>query len=91
MWYSSDEGIPQLGSGEILVEKTRTKRADLAEEIYLYAIKLGRPIPNSDFKTTASKLRRKVAKELLLSLLGPSQNPKSEKLSTVPAERDTGK
>ena len=74
-----DEGLPQMDTGEKLLEKARTKQADLAEEIYTYVLDFGCPASNCDFKTVASKLSRKVTKNYCSAFPGPPQNPKSKK------------
>jgi len=69
----SGEGMPQIGTVDELLAKARTLQADLAEEVYDYALTLGSP--NSDFQTAANKRRRQVAKELLLSLPWTATEP----------------
>jgi len=71
----SDEGMPQIDTGEKLLAKAKTKQADLAEEIYTYALELGFPGPNCDFKTAADKLRESGAKKLLLALPWTATEP----------------
>lgn len=69
----SEEGIPSLDTGEKLVVYAQTQQADLAEEIYEFALNLG--CSNSDFKTAADTLRRKSAKQLLLALPWTATEP----------------
>ena len=70
-----DEGISQIDAGVKVLAKAWTKQADLAEEIYSYALDLGCSAQNSDFKTAANKLRRKTAKQLLLTLPWTATEP----------------
>ena len=66
--FPLDGGIPQMDlEGKILAKDMGT-RADLAEELYTYAVELGYQGPIDRVKAAACELRRKVAKGVLFAL-----------------------
>ena len=56
----SEAGLPSVvDTGEKLLEEARTKQVDLAEEIYLYALDLGFPVPDTDCSKQVQEEREK--------------------------------